>query len=283
MNTFPKYQRRHWYFLLLSISLIVLSLTAYQTIYAKTQSPQLLLAQSATIRSIQNLSFPEMMALLDWMSGPFILLALAGLAALLQRGWSELLDRTRSRRLLKHRLELNTLNQFRGMVREGRPSRASKLFRLMITSFNKTNQAESLSRDIHSFLWNDRIACASFNRLMAYFIDIAGAFGLLGTAWAIFSTVYGGAFDGAAVLRGTSSALLATIAGVLLGFVFNLGTKALSTTHNSHLKMISRKAEELRQTLLTLQLRATTGRQTGAGRFTSTHMGNMTSAGISSY
>ncbi|MDZ7267906.1 MAG: MotA/TolQ/ExbB proton channel family protein [candidate division KSB1 bacterium] len=220
---------------------------------ATTPAPPAPVPKTAANPTVQNLTLKDMLDMLDWTFWPFVLVTLAGFTTLIWRALSDYQDRVRGRQLLAQTISLSSLNQFGSLVSAVQPSRAARLFKHMIMTFNKTNQAESLAGEVNTYLADDRTSYETFNRVMTYLSDTAGALGLLGTVWGIFVTFYGGTLDSTTILNGMGVALITTLVGLILSLLFNLGTTALNAGYGAHLKVIGDKAEELRQALLALQ------------------------------
>lgn len=252
----PNWRRTTWR---LGLSLMLAAWAAPNLLAALPQTPAAATApaagapNAAANTTIQSLTLKEMLDMLDWTHWPFVLITLAGFTTLIWRGLSDYQDKVRGRQLLVQTISVSSLNQFGSLVSAVQPSRAARLYKHMIMTFNKTNQAEGLAGEVNAYLADDRIGYESFNRVMTYFSDTAGALGLLGTVWGIFVTFYGGTLDSTTILNGMGVALITTLVGLILSVIFNLGTTALHAAYGAHLKVIGDKAEELRQALLALQ------------------------------
>lgn len=212
------------------------------------------LAHSTTQATPQNeLTLWQILEMLDWTFWPFVFVIASGMMLIFWRMLSDYQDRARSKNLLNKPIVPSGLNQFGGIVSMMPPSRASKLFTHLILTFNKTNRADSLHEETNNYLSEDRGAYETFNRVISFLSETSGALGLLGTVWGIFVTFYGGKLDGATILNGMGVALITTLVGLIVSIAFNLGSTALFALYNAHMKIVSARAEELRQALLAVQ------------------------------
>jgi len=200
----------------------------------------------------------------DWLFWPFVLLTGTGTTFLAFRFLLDYRDRERSKILLAQQINPSTLNQIGGLLNMGQPSRASRMFTLMIMTFNKTGRAENLTDDMNSFLADDRQTYETFNRVMSFLSDSAGALGLLGTVWGIFVTFYAGKLDGETILKGMSVSLMTTLVGLIISLLLNLGSTTAFAWYNSQMKLLSARAEDLRQALLGFQRGHVPNRKNGS-------------------
>ncbi|RME01197.1 MAG: MotA/TolQ/ExbB proton channel family protein [Calditrichaeota bacterium] len=149
------------------------------------------------------------------------------------------------------------------LVQGGQPNRAARLLHQMIATFNKTGRAEPIGDDINTYLVSERDSFETFNRVMGFLSDTAGAMGLLGTVWGIFETFHAGKMDGPTILQGMSISLVTTLVGLVISLVLNMGTTTIFAFFNRQLNLLATRAEELRQALLYIEAKSSTnGRST---------------------
>jgi biopolymer transport protein ExbB/TolQ len=192
----------------------------------------------------------------DWLFWPFVVLTAVGLALLIFRALAEHQQKARGRRLLLYPIEFAGLAQFIKHLNFSKPCRTSQLFSQMIATFNKTKRAELLHEDVGHFLRGEKDSFEAFNRVIVFLSNTAGALGLLGTVWGIFETFHAGNVAGKFILRSMSAAFVMTMVGLVISITLNLGATWLHTLFSRHLRILSDRAEELRQAMLHLQVKS---------------------------
>ena len=212
----------------------------------------------------EELTVWDIINMTDWLFWPFVMLTGAGISFMAYRVLLDHQDKTRSKLLLSQQITSANLNQIGGLVNMGGDSRISRLFKMMIMTFNKTNNAENLTDNVNGFLTEDRHSYDIFNRVMFFLSDTAGAMGLLGTVWGIFGTFYAGQLDGATILKGMSVSLITTLVGLVISVILNLGATTAYAMYSKQIELIGSRAEELRQALLSLQRSKTTQPRNGS-------------------
>lgn len=203
---------------------------------------------------LEKLTAWDILWMCEEFTWPFIILTAIGLAFIIHRSLLEYRQKLRSQVLLARPIEYASLSQFVQLLNGAQASRAAVLFQQMITTFTKMRKADSLHDDIGNFMQGEKDHLDAFNRIITFLSDTAGALGLLGTVWGIFIVFYGGKMDGPTILRGMSVALITTLVGLLISLLLNLGLVSIQSLFNRQLKLISERAEKLRQVLLQYQL-----------------------------
>ncbi|MDZ7343846.1 MAG: MotA/TolQ/ExbB proton channel family protein [candidate division KSB1 bacterium] len=194
-----------------------------------------------------------------WLFWPFAILTAAGLILLIYRALAEYQQKMRAYDLLVEPIDLATLAPFIKYLNLNQPCRAARLFNQMIATFNKTKRAESLQEDANYFVRGERESFEAFNRVISFLADTAIALGLLGTLWGIFATFHRSPINGEAMLRDMSIALVTTFVGLVISIALNLGVTWLHAFFSRQLKLLGVRAEELRQTMLHLQVKSSNG------------------------
>jgi len=248
-------------YLIFSIAIMVL-LVGIVTIQAGNKNVPAAVAENELVNDqAQNADSPakltvwNIIKMTDWLFWPFTLITAVGIMLCIYFTLLELQDKSRSRRLLQSEIKPNDIRSVLQVIRGGQASRASRLLNQMIATFNKTNHAEPISNDVGQFLNGERESFETFNRVINFLSDSAGALGLLGTVWGIFQTFHAGKLDGPTILQGMSISLVTTLVGLIISLLLNMGATYVFTIFNEQLKSISGKAEELRQALLYLENR----------------------------
>ncbi len=202
----------------------------------------------------------------SWLFWPFVFVTASGLMLLSYRGLREYQEDVRAKALLQEKIEARDIRRLVRKIQDSKPNRASRLMYQIVATFNKTNRAEPISADITQFINSERESYETFNRLISFFSDTAGALGLLGTVWGIFETFHGGKLDGPTILMGMSVSLVTTLVGLIISIVLNMGGTGIFAMFNRHLRTLGDRAEELRQALLHLEMRSANGRSASAAR-----------------
>lgn len=264
MNENQKIRRTHYCrtrypFILLAVMLALL--VGFSTIQAQTRKIQTgRIEQTTGIDETKRNSEPgekltvwRIIQWNDFLLWPFVVLTAVGLMLVIYQGLLEYREKNRSQSLLQTKFRANQIRAVVQMVRTSKPNRAKRLLYQILSTFDKTKQAEPIGNDINQFLAGERNAFETINRIVGFLSETAGALGLLGTVWGIFITFHSGKLDGAIILQGMSVALVTTITGLIISLVLNTGSIYAFTLFNRQLTQLADKAEELRQVLLYLE------------------------------
>jgi len=210
--------------------------------------------QTGTVApAAQKLTAWNIIKMNDWFNWPFLVIMVVGTMMIIYRMLIEHQEKSRAQVILQKNIKPNEIKRFIQVVRGTYPNRMSRLLRQMIATFNKTKQAETIGADVNQFLTRERESFETFNRVTGFLSESAGAFGLLGTVWGIFMTFHSGKMDGPMILKGMSIALVTTLVGLIISLMINMGATYVFTLFNDQMKLLSLKAEELRQALLALE------------------------------
>lgn len=205
------------------------------------------------VPAAQKLTAWNIIKMNDWFNWPFLVIMVVGTMMIVYRVLIEHQEKSRAQVILQKNIKPNEIKRFIQILRGTYPNRVSRLLRQMIATFYKTKQAESISSDVSQFLTRERESFETFNRVTGFLSESAGAFGLLGTVWGIFLTFHSGKMDGPMILKGMSIALVTTLVGLIISLAINMGVTYVFTLFNDQMKLLSFKAEELRQALLALE------------------------------
>lgn len=256
--------------LLLVVGLVIASVTTGRALSKKQQQKK---AKASVAKTEENmkagdneLSAWRIIEMTDWLFWPFVALTASGILLITYRTLNEYREYMRSRILLQHRISVSDLRKLVRTVQTTPPNRASRLMHQMIATFNKTNRAEPIGDDINQYLTGERDSFETFNRVLGFLSDTAGALGLLGTVWGIFMTFHGGKLDGPTILQGMSISLVTTLVGLIISLVLNMGATGVFAFFNRHLNMLASRAEELRQALLYLEHKSNNGQRVQTAR-----------------
>jgi biopolymer transport protein ExbB/TolQ len=233
-----------------------LATPSQQAAPAPANTPANAMPAPAASSPLEKLTAWDILWMCDWFTWPFIFLTAIGLAFIIHRALLEYRQKVRAHRWLAQPIEYAGLTQLVKLINAGAPNRASLLFQQMLNTFNKTRKAEALQDEVNHYLQSEKDSLDGFNRIVGFLSDTAGALGLLGTVWGIFVVFYAGKMDGPSILKGMSIALITTLVGLIISLLLNLGSLAVFSLFNRQLKLISERAEELRQALLLFQLKS---------------------------
>ena len=209
-------------------------------------------AKNATEQK-ERLTAWNIIKMTDWLFWPFIIITAAGILMIIYYALVEHQQKSRALPIFQRKILANDIYSFIRITKACNFNRASHLMQQVISTFNKTNKAEPIGDDVNLFLNSERESFETFNRVMGFLSDSAGALGLLGTVWGIFQTFHAGKLDGPTILKGMSISLVTTLVGLIISLLLNMGATYVFTLFNSNLKLITVKAEELRQALLHIE------------------------------
>lgn len=117
----------------------------------------------------------------------------------------------------------------------------------------QTRPGEGLLHDeISNFVSFQQDQFAVFQRRMEFLSDTAGALGLMGTVWGMFTVFFQGSAEQDVILRGMGIALITTLLGLVVSIILNLSATELSTFFSKRVEHVSRKSDELRFRLMEL-------------------------------
>ncbi|MFQ5706105.1 MAG: MotA/TolQ/ExbB proton channel family protein [bacterium] len=201
----------------------------------------------------QEMTVWDIIQMTDWLFWPFVLISTVGVLLIVFRSLLEYQEKTRAQNLLNQLVHVRDMRSLQRAVHQSPKNRASRLFKQIISTFNKTGRAEPIREEANQILNAERDSFETFNRVLGFLSDTAGALGLLGTVWGIFATFHGGKLDGPTILRGMSISLVTTLVGLIISLILNFGVTTVFAMFNRHISLLSSRAEEVRQALLNLE------------------------------
>lgn len=161
-------------------------------------------------------------------------------------------DRRVSAELAKADFAEMSLDRITALVARQQESMLSTLQSTMINVF-QTRPGEGLLHDeISNFVVFQQDQFSSFRRRMDFLSDTAGALGLMGTVWGMFTVFFQGTAEQDVILRGMGIALITTLLGLVVSIILNFSATELSTFFGKRLEAVSRKSDELRFRLMEL-------------------------------
>lgn len=256
--------KKYYVIVMMVVMILILGFFTIQAKGKRNQIQQVEQQNNQNVEALKNSNQTEKLTawnivkMCDWFLWPFLVITVAGIMLVVYRTLYEHREKARSQHIFHRRIKANDIRRLIHVLRGSHPSRVSRLMNQMISTYNKTNRAEPIGADVNQFLSIERESFETFNRLTGFISESAGALGLLGTVWGIFLTFHAGKLDGPTILQGMSVALVTTLVGLIISLFVNMGSTYVFTLFNEQLKLVSSKAEELRQALLYLEKNAIT-------------------------
>lgn len=181
----------------------------------------------------------------------FFVLAL-GLMQVFLKLYELVRDRRVSSGLLSVDLTSMSLKEVVALVSRQEESMLASLWSTMLNVFQTRPSEGMLHDEISNFVSFEQDRFAVFNRRMEFLSDTAGALGLMGTVWGMFTVFFQGTSEQEVILRGMGIALITTLLGLVVSIILNFSSTELSTFFNKRLEQVSRKSDELRFRLMEL-------------------------------
>ena len=179
----------------------------------------------------------------------FIILGL-GLVLVAGKLYELVRDRITSRPLFEYDLASANLASITTHVSQQQSSMLVSLQSAMLNVFHTRPTEGMLHDEITNFVSFQQDQFGVFRRRMEFLSDTAGALGLMGTVWGMFTVFFQGTSDKDVILRGMGIALITTLLGLVVSIILSLAATELSTFFGRRLEQISKKSDELRFRLL---------------------------------
>lgn len=181
----------------------------------------------------------------------FFVLAL-GLIQVFVKLYELMRDKRVSKALLGVDFSNVSLSEILRLVAKQQESMLASLQSTMLNVF-QTRPGEGLLHDeITNFVQFQRDQFEVFRRRLEFLSDTAGALGLMGTVWGMFTVFFQGTAQQDVILRGMGIALITTLLGLVVSIILNFASTELSTVFNKRLEVVSTKSDELRFRLMEL-------------------------------
>jgi biopolymer transport protein ExbB/TolQ len=183
---------------------------------------------------------------------PIFLVLGIGLIQVFLKLYELVRDRSASSALRSADLTRMSLDQLTTLVSRQEQSMLATLEATMLNVF-QTRPAEGMLHDeITNFVQFQQDQFEVFRRRMDFLSDTAGALGLMGTVWGMFTVFFQGTAEQDVILRGMGIALITTLLGLVVSIILNFSATELSTFFSKRLEQVSTKADELRFRLMEL-------------------------------
>ena len=183
---------------------------------------------------------------------PIFFILAFGLIQVFAKLYELVRDRSVSSALRKVDYSTMSLRELSTLVARQDPSMLAALQATMLNVF-QTRPAEGMLHDeITNFVQFQQDQFDVFRRRMEFLSDTAGALGLMGTVWGMFTVFFQGTAEQDVILRGMGIALITTLLGLVVSIILNFSSTELSTFFNKRLEQVSTKSDELRFRLMEL-------------------------------
>lgn len=179
----------------------------------------------------------------------FVVLAL-GLIQIFLKLYELLWDRVASRTLSGVDFATADLDEVGSLLGRQDASMLARLQSALLNVAQTRQSAATLHGEVAHFLNSERDQFGVFRRRMEFLSDTAGALGLMGTVWGMFTVFFQGTSEQELILRGMGVALITTLLGLVVSIVLNFSATELSTLFEARLDWVARKADVLRFRLL---------------------------------
>ena len=163
------------------------------------------------------------------------------------------IERFRSKNLKSAEFGGLTFRELKALVESQPDGYFKKLLFMMIKIFGTTQSAEGLREEIASFIQLKQDNFNTFKSRMAFLSDTAGALGLLGTVWGIFTTFFGGNVNNQLILSGMGIALITTLLGLIVSIFLNLCSTEIFSVFNKWMDLLANQSEAFRLRLMEIQ------------------------------
>ncbi|MDX1494598.1 MAG: MotA/TolQ/ExbB proton channel family protein [Longimicrobiales bacterium] len=183
---------------------------------------------------------------------PIFFILAFGLVQVFIKLYELIRDRSVSASLRSVDYSTMSLKELASLISRQEASMLASLQATMINVF-QVRPAEGLLHDeITNFVQFQQDQFEVFRRRMEFLSDTAGALGLMGTVWGMFTVFFQGTAEQDVILRGMGIALITTLLGLVVSIILNFSSTELSTFFNKRLEQVSTKSDELRFRLMEL-------------------------------
>ena len=232
----------------------VLSSLDVSTVIGQVAGVQEAIQEGATSTfSMSNLwSLTEKAGPLRW---PIFIVFVIGVFLVCFKLFEMIADQREARNIENLDFRTMSLQQIVRTISGQRESMMARLHAIMLNVFNSQQEQADLHDEISNFVRFQQDHFDTFRRRVDFLSDTAGALGLLGTVWGIFTVFSQGLLDDQVILTGMGFALITTLLGIIVSIVLNLSSTEVSSYFNRRLDRIAEKSDELRFRLMELAIR----------------------------
>lgn len=183
---------------------------------------------------------------------PIFFVLAFGLIQVFAKLWELLRDRSVSAALRKVDYSTMSLRELATLISRQESSMLASVQATMINVFQTRPSEGMLHDEITNFVQFQQDQFDVFRKRMEFLSDTAGALGLMGTVWGMFTVFFQGTAEQDVILRGMGIALITTLLGLVVSIILNFSATELSTFFNKRLERVSTKSDELRFRLMEL-------------------------------
>ncbi len=205
----------------------------------------------------QGLQFNDLWDLVAGAQGfqyPIFLTLIIGLFLIFGKVYELIADRRAGGALERVRFPDMDLRHIVMKVANQPDSMMARLAATLLNVFQTQGRGETLHDEIVNFVRFQQDRFDTFKRRVDFLSDTAGALGLLGTVWGIFSVFSAGTSDKQQILIGMGVALITTLLGLVVSIILNLSSTEVFSFFNRRLDQITNKADELRFRLMEIAM-----------------------------
>lgn len=175
-----------------------------------------------------------------------------GLFLVSQKLYDLYVDRKSAEELEKADVANMNMKKITMLVANQKQSMLADLEAAMVNVYQTTNESATLHEEIANYIQFQRDRFDMFKRRVDFLSDTAGAVGLLGTVWGMFTVFSGNIDNKEAILGGMGVALVSTLLGLVVSIILNLSSTEVYSFFDKRIDQIEDKADELRFRLMEL-------------------------------
>ncbi len=162
------------------------------------------------------------------------------------------MDKVKGRVLLSVNYRQLSLGEVNKLVMRHPNSLTARLYATLLSVFHNTGNTTEFHTEIANYIEMQHDRFDTFKSRLGFLSDTAGALGLLGTVWGMFTTFFGGNLDSQRILNGMGLALVTTLIGLVVSIILNFFSTEVFSMFNKRLELISSKADEFRLWLMAI-------------------------------
>lgn len=192
---------------------------------------------------------------------PIFGILVVGLFLVFEKLYELYMDRKEAEELEEAPVAEMDMRRITMLVANQKQSMLADLQASMINVYQTTREAATLHEEIANYIQFQRDRFDTFKRRVDFLSDTAGAIGLLGTVWGMFTVFSGNIDNKEAILGGMGVALVSTLLGLVVSIILNLSSTEVYSFFDKRIDQIEDKADELRFRLMELGM-SENGQQT---------------------
>jgi biopolymer transport protein ExbB/TolQ len=209
-------------------------------------------ADKGNKEKIIHITFDQIWDLLDFWRWPLIACLVFGVTIVVVKSFRLLWDLSQSSSLKEQPLHRLKMQQIEGLVKSNSRGSLSGFLDSLINVYHTSGTIEALGAEIQLFRLSMEDRMKGVQNWLTYLSSAAGALGLLGTVWGMFTTFYGkqGIIEHTSAVLGMGIALVTTGVGIIISLIIDMGSATLQSIWKRIMDVSMRKAEEFREASL---------------------------------